>query len=77
MPFSFSLLVDSSFRPLIGVIISNLEEKGVDEVETAKYSFRPLIGVIISNLVVVILIPQIYLVSVPLSGLSFLIVKIL
>ena len=37
----------SSFRPLIGVIISNIEK--IHEHEFYNVCFRPLIGVIISN----------------------------
>ena len=60
------------FRPLIGVIISNalntLESKWGD------LCFRPLIGVIISNFwMTQRKKDQVHIVSVPLSGLSFLI----
>ena len=58
------------FRPLIGVIISNSTKR---RRKSRSNCFRPLIGVIISNYYKwsIIILPM--FVSVPLSGLSFLI----
>ena len=61
-----------SFRPLIGVIISNLTYQKVYAIVNS--CFRPLIGVIISNLIIHAPRHENFIVSVPLSGLSFLIV---
>ena len=59
------------FRPLIGVIISNMGFLNI--IQTNDNRFRPLIGVIISNLYYENFIVKHIIVSVPLSGLSFLI----